>query len=73
MNKRIRRKINKGKFWFHKSQMLWQHHAYQPDQRTKEVMLAYAEDGNERCFKNWKDAKRYLRTMPARVYDDFPF
>jgi len=86
MNKRIKKKILKGKFWYHKGQMLWQHHAYQADPRTREVLLCYdIEAGCEFYFKGWKDAKYYLRRMkvfntiamryysPLITVDDIPF
>ena len=70
MNKRIKNKISKGKFKFINRRMLWQHHAYQADKRTREVMLCYAEDGNERYFRNWKTAKAYARTLKgSNVFD----
>lgn len=62
MNKRIKRKINKGKFYYYKGVMAWQHHAYQPDRRTKEIMLCYDVGGSETYWKSWKEVKTYMRS-----------
>lgn len=73
MNKRLRKKINKGQFWLHKGRMLWKYHAYQPNRASKEIMLCYNLDGNEIYFTNWKEAKAYVRTMPAQEPLTFDF
>lgn len=62
----------KGRFYFFKGNMLWKHHAYQSNRKSKSIMLSYDADGNEIYFNNWKDAKRYIRRMPKRVELEFP-
>ena len=86
MNKRVKLKLDKGLFWYHKGQMLWKYHSYQnPDTRkNNEVMLCYdPELGCELYFKNWKSAKHYLRRVKVKrkplwegynfTADDIPF
>lgn len=70
-----RKKIMKGMFYYHKGNMLWKYHAYQPNRNTKEIMLCYDKDGNESYFTNWKEAKHYIRRMPPRkdLWDDSDF
>jgi len=68
VNKRIKKKIRKGKFWCHKGQFLWQHHAYQSDTRRREIMMCYdPEFGCEYYFPCWSLAKKYLRSPAVRV------
>lgn len=63
----------KGRFYYFNGRMLWKHHSYQPNRKSRSIMLSYDVDGNESYFKSWKDAKRYIRRMPKRAELDFPF
>lgn len=72
MNKRLKNKINKGQFWFHKGRMLWKYHAYQANRASKEIMLCYDTDGNEIYFTSWKEAKAYVRTLGQIEELNFP-
>lgn len=66
MRKRIKNKIEKGKFWAFGNRVVWQHHLYQHDPRRRGLMLMYGEDGNECFFDNWRDAKTYVRRLRSR-------
>jgi hypothetical protein len=70
--KRQRKKVAKGMFYHCNGAMLWKHHAYQWDRGSSSIMLCYDENGNELYFDNWKDAKKYIRTMKP-VKNNLPF
>lgn len=67
MNKRIKKKINKGIFYHCNGSMLWKYHAYQPHRKSRSIMLCYDETGNECYFYNWQQAKKYIRTMKKEL------